>query len=103
MKNLILVFLVFFTFCSCASDEVGFEQISKKEVMESWAWKIFIFTDVGEKMPVGNVKDNFDNTIKDKSIFVKDVWQNYKNDNFFLNHQDVASSDAIMNYQFYRN
>jgi hypothetical protein len=100
MKNLIFILLMVFTFCSCASDEAGFKQISKKEVMESWAWKIFIFTDVGETMPVVTVKDNFDNTIKDKPIFVKDVWQNYKNGSFFLNHQNIAFNDAISNANF---
>lgn len=100
MKNLIFILLVIFTFYSCASDEAGFKQISKKEVMESWAWKIFIFTDMGESLPVDAVKVNFGNTIEDKSIFVKNVWQNYKNESFFLNHQNVAFNDAISNANF---
>ena len=100
MKNLICILLVIFTFYSCASDEAGFKQISKKEVMESWAWKIFIFTDMGETLSVDAVKVNFGNTIKDKPIFVEDVWQNYKNDSLFLNHQNVAFNDAISNTNF---
>lgn len=100
MKNLIFILLVIFTFYSCASDEVGFKQISKKEVMESWAWKIFIFTDIGEIASVDTVKVNFGNTIEDKSIFVEDIWQNYKNDSLFLNHQNVAFNDAVSNANF---
>jgi hypothetical protein len=100
MKNLIFILLVIFTFYSCASDEVGFKQISKKEVMESWAWKIFIFTDIGEIASVDTVKVNFGNTIEDKSIFVEDIWQNYKNGSFFLNHQNVAFNDAVSNANF---
>jgi PBP1b-binding outer membrane lipoprotein LpoB len=100
MKNLIFILLVIFTFCSCASDGAGFKQISKKEVMESWAWKIFIFTDIGEIASVDTVKVNFGNTIEDKSIFVEDIWQNYKNGSFFLNHQNVAFNDAVSNANF---
>lgn len=100
MKKIILISAVIFTFCSCASDDAGFEPMSKKEVMESWVWKIFIFTDVGETMPVGTVKDNFENSIKDKSIFVEDVWEIYNNDDLFLNDQKVTFRDAIINVNF---
>lgn len=100
MKKIILISAVIFTFCSCASDDAGFEPMSKKEVMESWVWKIFIFTDVGETMPVGTVKDNFENSIKDKSIFVEDVWEIYNNDDLFLNDQKVTFRDEIINVNF---
>jgi hypothetical protein len=89
MKKIILMSVVFFAFCSCASDDAGFDQISKKEIMESWAWKIFIFTDEGEIMPDGAAKNNLDNTIKNKSILVEDIWKIYKNENLFLNNQKV--------------
>jgi hypothetical protein len=100
MKNLIFILLVIFTFYSCTSDEVSFKQISKKVVMDSGAWKIFIFANVGETMSVGSFKDNFDNTIKDKFSFVEDIWQIYNNDDLFLNNQKVAFKDAIVNANF---
>ncbi|TRX36448.1 hypothetical protein FNW52_07500 [Flavobacterium sp. ZT3R18] len=103
MKKIILISVVFFAFCSYASDDAGFEQMSKKEIMESWAWKIFIFTDEGEIRPVGKVKNNFENTIKDKSILVEDIWQMYNNDDLFLNNQKVAFKDAIVNADFTKN
>jgi hypothetical protein len=103
MKKIILISAVIFAFCSCASDDAGFEQMTKKEIMESWAWKIFIFTDEGEIMPVRKVKNDFENTIKDKSIFVEDIWQIYKNDDLFLNNQKVAFKDPIVNANFTAN
>jgi hypothetical protein len=100
MKKIILVSVMIFTFCSCASDDAGFRQMSKKEVMESWAWKIFIFTDVGEGMPVGTVNDNFDNPIKDKSIFVDDVLKIYNNNDLFLNNQKETFRSTIVDAYF---
>jgi hypothetical protein len=100
MKKIILISGIVFAFCSCASDNSGFDQVTKKEIMESWAWKIFIFTDEGEIMPVGTAKNNLDNTIKVKSIFVEDIWQMYKNDDLFLNNQKVAFKDPIVNANF---
>jgi hypothetical protein len=100
MKKIILISGVIFTFFSCASDDAGFKQMTKKEIMESWAWKIFIFTDEGEIMPVGKGNNNFENTKKAKSILVEDIWKIYKNDDLFLNNQKVAFKDAIVNADF---
>jgi hypothetical protein len=100
MKKIILISVIIFAFCSCASDDAGFKQMTKKEIMESWAWKIFIFTDEGEIMPVGKVKNDFENTIKDKSIFVEDIWKMYNNEDLFLNNQKVAFKDPIVNANF---
>lgn len=103
MKKIILISVVIFTFCSCASDDAGFEQMSKKEIMESWAWKIFIFTDEGEIIPVDEVKKDFESTIKEKSIFVEDIWQMYNNEDLFLNNPRVAFKDPIVNAIFIEN
>jgi hypothetical protein len=100
MKKIILIGGIVFAFCSCASDNAGFEQMTKKEIMESWAWKIFIFTDEGEIIPVGKVKNNFENTAKDKSILVEDIWQMYKNDDLFLKNHKVAFKNPIVNANF---
>jgi hypothetical protein len=100
MKKIILISVVFFTFCSCASDDAGFEQMTKKDIMNSWAWKIFIFTDEGEIAPVRNIKNDFENTLKDKSIFVEDIWQIYKSDDLFLNNKKGAFKDPIVNANF---
>jgi hypothetical protein len=96
MKNLIFIILAIFTFCSCAHDDAGFDSISKKEIMDSWAWKIFIFTDEGEFTSAGTVKNNFDNTTKVRPIFVEDVLEIYSNDNLFLNNQKVAFKDPVV-------
>jgi hypothetical protein len=100
MKKIISISVVIFAFCSCASDDAGFKQMTKKEIMESWAWKIFIFTDEGEIMPVETSKNSFENTIKDKSIFVEDIWEIYNNDDLFLNTKKVTFRDAIVNASF---
>jgi hypothetical protein len=95
MKNVIFILLVIFTFCSCASEDAGFERLSKKEIMDSWAWKIFIFTDLGETTPVEPVINNFDDTIKVKPIFVEDAFSNFNADNIFFTKQKIAFSDPI--------
>jgi hypothetical protein len=100
MKKIILISGMVFTVCSCASEDAGFEQISKKEIMESWAWKIFIFTDEGEIRPVGTAKNNLNNTIKAKSILAEDIWQMYKNDDLFLKNHKVAFKNPIVNANF---
>jgi len=96
MKNLIFIILIVFTFCSCAHDDAGFDSISKKEIMDSWGWKIFIFTDEGEFAPVETVKNNFDNSTKVSPIFVDDVLEIYSNDNLFLNNSKVAFKDPVV-------
>jgi hypothetical protein len=100
MKNSIFILFLVFTFCSCASDNGSFERISKEEMMESWAWKIFIFTDEGETMPAETVKNNFGNPTKDKPIFVDDVWKIDTNGNLLSNNQKLALEDEIENSNF---
>lgn len=100
MKNLFFILLVIFTFYSCASDEVGFKHVSKKVVMESWAWKIFIFTDEGEFTPVEKANNNFDSTTKVNPIFVEDFLEMYRNDDSFLNYQKEVFNDPIVYTNF---
>jgi hypothetical protein len=96
MEKLIFIILIVFTFCSCANDDAGFDSKSKKEIMDSWAWKIFIFTDEGEFTPVETVKNKFDNTTTGSPIFVDDVFEIYSNDDLFLNNQKKAFNDPIV-------
>ena len=100
MKNLIFILLVIFTFYSCASDEVGFKQISKKEVMESWAWKIFIFTDEGEYQSIELETNKFYNNSKEKAIFVDDIWKMNLKDDLFLKDDKVAFEEETDNAIF---
>jgi hypothetical protein len=95
MKNVIFIFLVIFTFSSCASEDSGFERLSKKEIMDSWAWKIFIFTDLGETTPEEPVRNNFDNTIKVKPIFVEEAFSDFNADSIFFTNQNIAFRDPI--------
>ncbi|QKJ64602.1 hypothetical protein [Flavobacterium sp. M31R6] len=96
MEKLIFIIFIALTFCSCANDDAGFDSNSKKEIMESWAWKIFIFTDEGEFTPVETVKNKFDNTTKVSPIFVEDVLGIYSNDDLFLNNQKEVSNAPIV-------
>jgi hypothetical protein len=95
MKNVFFILLVIFTFCSYASDDAGFERLSKKEIMESWAWKIFIFTDLGETASVEKISDNSDDTVKVKPIFVEDTFSDFNADNTFFIKQKIAFRDPI--------
>lgn len=56
MEKLIFTILVVLTFCFCVTDNVGVDSKSQKEIMNSWAWKIFIFTDLGEFTPTERTK-----------------------------------------------
>ncbi|MDR6846535.1 hypothetical protein [Flavobacterium granuli] len=96
MKKITFVILMVFTFCSCANDDAGFDSNSKKEIMNSWAWKIFIFTDEGEFTPVKTTKNKFDNTTKGSPIFVEDFLRIYSKEDFFLNDQKQAFNNPIV-------
>ncbi len=78
MKNLIVIPTVLFIISFCCF--VNYSHISKKEMMNSWAWKIFIFTDEGDFMPIESAQHNFQNSTKVKPIFVEDVFEIYNND-----------------------
>ena len=94
MKNLIFIFIVIFVIFSCAFGNDS--RISQKEMMDSWAWKIFIFTDEGEFTPIQSVKNNFEDTTKVSPIFVEDVFEIYNNDDLFLNNQKGSIKDPIV-------
>jgi hypothetical protein len=100
MKKVFLNILIVFSFCSCANDDAGFDSNSKKKIMESWAWKIFIFTDEGEFTPVETAKNKFENTTKVSPIFVEDVLEIYSNDDFFLNNKKETFNDPIVYAKF---
>jgi hypothetical protein len=91
MKNNILILLLVFTFCSCNSEDVGKGKWNKKALMDSWAWKIFVFTDLGETLPNANAKNNFGNSTKVNAIFVDD----FDITEAFLTEQKVTLSDPI--------
>jgi hypothetical protein len=96
MKKIIFLLLINYIFFSCASDDAGFTAFSKKEIMESWAWKIFIFTDEGEFTPVETTKNKIDNTTKVSPIFVDDVLEMYSNDALFLNNPEESFKEPIV-------
>ncbi|PZX92849.1 hypothetical protein DOS84_13330 [Flavobacterium aquariorum] len=95
MGKLIFIIFIGLTFCSCANDDAGFDSNSKKKIVESWAWKIFIFTDEGEFTPVETAKNKIDNTTKVSPIFVEDVLEIYSNEDLFLNNQKESFNDPI--------
>lgn len=95
MKKFICIIFIALTFCSCANDDAGFDSKTKKEIMDSWAWKIFIFTDEGEFTPVETAKNKFDNTTKVNPIFVDDVLEIYSNDELFLDNKKEGFNDPI--------
>lgn len=96
----IIFFLSFiiFTSISCTYEGRSFKKISKKEVMESWAWKIFIFTDEGETPLVETPRNNFDDVINEKLIFADDIWKKNLNQDLFLNRYKVAIDDRADNF-----
>ncbi|HKO75808.1 MAG TPA: hypothetical protein VJU52_01245 [Flavobacterium sp.] len=96
MKKIIFINLILFTFCSCANDDAGFDPNLRKEIMDSWAWKIFIFTDEGEFTPIKKAKEKFDDTTKVSPIFVEDILEIYSNDDLFLNNQKESINTPIV-------
>jgi hypothetical protein len=94
MKNNILILLLVLTFCSCTTDDSEKVRWNKKELMDSWAWKIFVFTDLGETLPNANAKNNFGNSTKVNAIFVDD-FNNFDTTEAFLTEQKVTLSDPI--------
>ncbi len=61
--------------------------------MESWAQKIFIFTDEGEALPRQSALSNFNDITNGKTIFVEDIWNMNLKDDLFLKHHEVALED----------
>lgn len=88
-KNGIVLF-VFFIVSSCTYEDNGFRALSKKEAMESWAWKIFIFTDEGE-IPSDKMHDNkFDDISLENSIFASGFYGMDLNENFYSKKNELA-------------
>jgi hypothetical protein len=96
MKNLIFIPFVIFIIFLCAFVIGDENRISKKEMMESWAWKIFIFTDEVEFIPNESVKNNFDNSTKDNPIFVEDVIEIYSEGDLFMHIEKGSFKDPIV-------
>ncbi|WP_281228306.1 hypothetical protein [Flavobacterium aquiphilum] len=59
MEKLLFIILIVLTFCSCVTNNAGFDSKSQKEIMDSWVWKIFVFTDLGEFTPAKTTKQNW--------------------------------------------
>lgn len=93
MRKIFFIFFIFFiifTVSSCIFEDSRFGRISKEEAMQSWAWKIFIFTDEGEFQSVDPEVNKIHNAIEEKPIFAKDIWKtNLKDDLFLKNHELV--------------
>ena len=85
MKKIILVFLVVFTIYSFTNENSDFESISQKEVMNSWAWKIFVFIDEGEIHPV----KFFQRFSHNNNVRIYE-------DDFFLNNKELGFKEAIV-------
>lgn len=93
MRKIFFIFFIIFTVSSCTYEDSRFRRISKEEAMESWAWKIFIFTDEGEFQSVDPEVNKIHNSIEEKPIFAEDIWKmNLKDDLFFKNYE-VALED----------
>lgn len=90
MRRMFFVFFVFFTFSSCNYEKSNFRGNFKKEVKQSWAWKIFIFTDLGEFQSIESEPNKFDNINKEKTIFADDIWKINLNEDLFLKNHEVA-------------
>jgi len=59
MEKILFIILIVLTFCSCVTNNAGFDSKSQKEIMDSWVWKIFVFTDLGEFTPAKTTKQNW--------------------------------------------
>ncbi|PJJ06970.1 hypothetical protein CLU83_0096 [Flavobacterium sp. 1] len=93
MRKIFFIFFIIFTVSSCTYEDSRFRQISKKEAMQSWAWKIFIFTDEGEFQSVEPEVNKIHNSIKEKPIFAEDIWKTNLKDDLFLKNNEVALED----------
>jgi hypothetical protein len=94
MRKIFFIFFIIFTVSSCTYEDSGFRRISKEEAIQSWAWKIFIFTDEGESQPIEPTQNNFDNSIAEKPIFANVIWKMNLKDDLFFNMQQVAFNEG---------
>lgn len=100
MKNIFFILFIIVLLTSCTYEDSGFRWISKEEAMQSWTWKIFVFTDEGETQPIKTYQNDFDNGIKGKPIFVDDFWEINLRDDLFLKNHDVAFEEEAYNSSF---
>lgn len=77
MRLFFVFFIIFFT-SSCVSEDSGSKKVPKKEMMESWAWKIFVFTDEGEIKPAKPIRNEFHDLMNAKLAAVDNVWKKKK-------------------------
>ena len=92
MRKIFFILSVVFTVSSCTYEHSRFRQITKEEAMQSWAWKIFIYTDEGEVQPI-EPENNFYKSLEDKPIFVDDHFEMNLKDDLFLKNYGVAFTD----------
>ena len=100
MRKIFFIFFITFSISSCTYENSGFRPISKEEAMESWAWKIFIFTDEGEYQSIELETNKFYNNSKEKAIFVDDIWKMNLKDDLFLKDDKVAFEEETDNAIF---
>jgi hypothetical protein len=95
MKKIVSILFLIFTICSCSLDTTTANGIDKKVFMDSWAWKIFIFTDLGETAPIDNIRNEFEVSKKVNPIFVEDEFYEIDTISSFLSEQKVTFNEAI--------
>ena len=93
-KEIFFLLIIIFTASSCSYEEASFKRVSKKEMMESWAWKIFIFTDEGDNITIKSNENNFNGIVIDKLIFAEGDMKMSLNDVLFLKKHEVAIREA---------
>lgn len=98
MKKILFVLFIFFTVSSCTYENSSFRRISKEEAIQSWAWKIFIFTDEGDYQPVEIEENKIDGHIKEKPIFAKDIWKMKPKDDLFFKNDEIAFKEGYKTY-----
>lgn len=75
MRRIIFVFLMIFSASSCSNKESSFKSFSKEDLMESLAWKIFIFTDEGDILPYVPIRNDFETIMNSKLTYADDIWK----------------------------
>ncbi len=80
IRSLNLIFVSLLAF-SCSHENESAKRNFKKNLMDSWAWKIFIFTDEGELAPA---KPNHKIKKTNKYYSTNEIWHHYISDDLFL-------------------
>lgn len=100
MKKIVALLLVSFIVSSCVYEDSSFKRMSKKQFMESWTWKIFVFTDEGELAPIHNSRPDLNKNINEKENDIYNAWQKHINDNLFLKKYQIAFTEKEKNSVF---